>query len=284
MLLAIGDFLRFLVAALFFLLLVIIGMLVGTFVADAFFSPTTTSLTSVTYPTEAGDARQAYLKIPLGEGPYPGLIVIPDYWGLNDHLVFTTNVLGDSGFVVITPDIFHGATSQVIHRALMLGLTTPRSRIYADLDAAYTYLRQHTMVIPDRIGVVGFGYGGGIALEYAAQNPQLDVVVDLYGPVTSDLGEFEGAVMGLFGSQDRLVRPDQADKLWNIVDAAGLDSHIEVLQGLDNGFASYPDIVLLGRPQNDAWKQMLIFLHDTLDPIPACRLPDLYYQSIWCGW
>ncbi len=283
MLLAISDFLRFLVTALVFLLLFIIGLLVGTFVADAIFSPASTNYTNLTYSTPTGATQHAYLNTPPGAGPYPGIILIADHWGLNDQMVHLTNVLGDAGYVVITPDIFHGTTSRAFHRALVLGRLTSRQRVLDDLDNAYAYLRQHNAVIADEIGVVGLGYGGGLALQYAAQNPQLAAAVNLYGPVPGDLGEFSGAVMGLFGSRDRLVRPNQAYRLLEVADAAGLNHQVEILNQLGNGFMRYPDIILPGAPANDAWTIMLDFLRGALYPPPHCYLPDLYYEGAWCG-
>ena len=282
MLLAIGDFLRFLVTALFFMVLFIIGLVGGTFVADMVFSPPASNFTNVTYTTASGAGRQAYMNIPPSGGPLPGIIMIPDRWGLNDQTMRLTNVLGDAGFVVITPDIYHGPTSHVIHRALLLSRLTSQDRALEDIDGAYAYLQQNDAVINDRIGVIGFGFGGGLALQYAARNSALLAAVDLYGPVPNDLGNFNGAVMGLFGSLDRLVRPNQAYRLIEIADAAGLEHRIDILDPAGNGFLQYPNVILQGTVARDGWNYMVEFLHDTLDPKPPCRFPELFYPGIWC--
>ncbi len=116
---------------------------------------------------------QAVLYTPAGKGPFPAIIVIHEWWGLNDWVKDQASKLADQGYAALAIDLYRGkvATTPDMAHEIMRGV--PEDRAKRDLHAAFEFLASQPNVRKDRIGSIGWCMGGGYSLDVALQEPTL---------------------------------------------------------------------------------------------------------------
>jgi carboxymethylenebutenolidase len=164
----------------------------------------------VTFPS--GDSTgQGLLYLPHGAGPHAALIVIHEWWGLNDWIKHEAAGYASQGYVALAVDLYHGKVADTADLAHELSRGLPEDQGVRDLRAAFQWLRARKDVDPSRIGAVGWCMGGGFAIELAVAAPDLKAVAVNYGALPTDksaLARIHAAVLGNFGGEDRGIPPD----------------------------------------------------------------------------
>src|SRR5215217_6720647 len=129
---------------------------------------------------------QSYFTEPAEEGKWPGLIVIHEWWGLNDHIKDVADRFAGEGFVALAPDLYGGKATKDPEEAghLMQGLD--QNKAIEILNGAVDYLKSHDSVKPEAIGVTGFCMGGTFALLLACLNKSIKASAPFYGDVPSE--------------------------------------------------------------------------------------------------
>ena len=165
---------------------------------------------AVTFPS--GDSTaQALLYLPQGAGPHPALIVIHEWWGLNDWIKQEAAGYAAKGYVTLAVDLYRGKVATDPEMAHELSRGLPQDQGVRDLTAAVSWLQSRKDVKRERIGAVGWCMGGGYALQLAIASTALRAVAINYGSLATDkaaLGQIHAAVLGNFGGQDRGIPPD----------------------------------------------------------------------------
>jgi carboxymethylenebutenolidase len=222
---------------------------------------------SVSY--KSGDETvQGILYTPTGKGPFPALIVIHEWWGLNDWVKDQASKLSDQGYVTLAVDLYRGkvATTPEMAHEIMRGV--PEDRAKRDLHAAFEYLASLPTVKPDRIGSIGWCMGGGYSLDLALQEPTLAADVINYGHLATDteaLKKINAPILGLFGAQDHGITPDDVKKFGAALDQLG--KKIDVTIYPDAGHAFENPNNKDGYRADDAanaWQRTVDFLAKTL--------------------
>jgi len=222
---------------------------------------------SVSY--KSGDETvQAVFYTPAGKGPFPALIVIHEWWGLNDWVKDQAAKLADQGYVALAIDLYRGtvATTPDMAHEIMRGV--PDDRAKRDLHAAFEFLQAQPNVKKDRIGSIGWCMGGGYSLDVALQEPTLAATVINYGHLATDtesLKKISAAILGLFGAQDHGIPPDDAKKFGATLDQLGKRIDIKIYDDAGHGFEN-PNNKDGYRADDaaDAWKRTVSFLAETL--------------------
>lgn len=177
----------------------------------------------VTIP--AGDETvHALVYQPHAGGKHPGLIVIHEWWGLNDWIKQQAQQFADQGYVTVAVDLYRGkvATDSDMAHELMRGL--PQDRGVRDLTSAAAWLAKQPNVDPGRIGAIGWCMGGGFAAQLAVADPNLKAVSINYGSLPTDkaaLEQIHAAVLGNFGGLDRGITPDDVHAFAAAMQALG---------------------------------------------------------------
>jgi carboxymethylenebutenolidase len=222
---------------------------------------------SVSY--KSGDETvRGVLYTPAGKGPFPALIVIHEWWGLNDWVKDQASKLSDQGYVTLAVDLYRGkvATTPEMAHEIMRGV--PEDRAKRDLHAAFEYLASLPTVKPDRIGSIGWCMGGGYSLDLALQEPTLAADVINYGHLATDteaLKKINAPILGLFGAQDHGITPDDVKKFGAALDQLG--KKIDVTIYPDAGHAFENPNNKDGYRADDAanaWQRTVDFLAKTL--------------------
>src|ERR1700745_682993 len=149
--------------------------------------PSPFAATSQDVSYKSGDETvHSLLFTPPGKGPFPGMVVIQEYWGLNDWVKEQASKLADQGYAALAVDLYRGkaADTPAVAHELMRGLHEDRAA--RDLRPAVDYLKSSPNVKKDRIAAIGWCMGGGLALNLALTEPTLTAVVINYGHLSTD--------------------------------------------------------------------------------------------------
>ncbi len=196
------------------------------------------------------EAASGYLSVPSAAGRHPGLVVIQEWWGVNDFVKGKADHFASEGYVAIAPDLYRGkiATDPDTAHQLMRGL--PEDRALRDLKGAVTYLRTRPDVDPRKIGVVGWCMGGGYSLSLALADPTLAGGVLYYGRLLTDdatIGSLQVPLLGNFGGQDQGISPESVRAFAKKAKAAGKNVDFKIYPDAGHQFASSTD-PKIGRP------------------------------------
>jgi carboxymethylenebutenolidase len=225
--------------------------------------------TNVSYPGPGGVTLNGYLAVPSGSGPFPAVVMIHEWWGLNRDTTLLADALAREGYVVLAADAFRGSVAKVPADAMKQVTGTPREQIAGDLDAALDFVRSHKMVDPDRVASLGFCFGGTQSMYMGTRNPELAAVVIFYGsgPIqdAGQLGSMRqaGPVLGIYGEEDGNIPVEQVRAFERALDSANVDNSINIYPGVGHAFVksnSYQN----GEQAEQAWKQMVSFLDRNL--------------------
>ena len=155
------------------------SLLVGLFIGILAVRADSPKTEMVKFPS-GKDTIDGFLAVPEKPGRYPAVIVIHEWWGLNDWVKEQTQKIADQGYVALAVDLYRGKTATDPNEAheLMRGL--PQDRAVRDMQAAYDYLSARKDV-NGRIASVGWCMGGGYSLQLAIHQPHLAACVVNYG-------------------------------------------------------------------------------------------------------
>ncbi|MGF1503667.1 MAG: dienelactone hydrolase family protein [Anaerolineae bacterium] len=250
--------------------LLVIG-LVAAITIDAAAGPTAAEFTNVTFPAADGPPIGGYLAEPEGPGPHPAVLMVHEWWGMNAEITELADIMAEAGYVVLAPDTYRGAQTGLVPRALYLRLTVDTERVDSDMNAAYGYLVAQPDVDPDRIGVLGFCYGGGVALRHGINSPDIEAVANLYGDTVSDPQAFgallagDTPVFGVFGDADMNIPVEEARAFEDALAAAGIPHAVTIYADMPHAFIQPHNIDEPGTPR-EAWQDVLAFFGESLAP------------------
>ena len=221
----------------------------------------------VTY--KSGDETvKGIIYTPPGKGPFPGIIVIHEWWGLNDWVKEQASRLTDQGYAALAIDLYRGKVATTPEEAHEVMRGVPEDRAKRDLHAAFVYLESQPNIKKDRIGAIGWCMGGGYSLDVALQEPTLAADVINYGHLATDpdsLKKINAPVLGLFGAQDRGISPEDVKKFGDTLGKMGKKVDITIYPDTGHGFqnpvngAGYN-----AKDAADAWNKIVAFLAGTL--------------------
>src|SRR5438093_594384 len=157
----------------------------------------------------AKDTVTAYIAYPERPQPAPGVIVIHEIFGMSDFIRQTTEQLAKDGFVAIAPDLLsrRGGTPASPDSARKLIATLNPDTVTMDLNAAAAFLKTVRAARGDRVGVIGFCWGGGQSFRYATNNPDLRAFVVCYGPAPKpeDMARIRARGLGVYAENDARI-------------------------------------------------------------------------------
>ncbi len=226
------------------------------------------AVTNTTIPGQNGEPEvRAYVAAPPGEGPFPVVIMIHEFYGLNQSIVEKAEGLAQEGYLVVAPDTFRGSTTAWIPRAIYQVITNNPEQVNRDLDSVYAWIAAQPNAAQNRIGIAGFCYGGRASLSYSLHNNQLAATVIFYGsPVTDPqvLRSLPGPVLGIFGGADNSIPVEDVLAFEAALNQAGIPNEITIYAGQPHAFVTDIESIRSGGVQGQAWTQMLEFLEKNL--------------------
>lgn len=211
-----------------------------------------------------GDTVSGLLFTPDKAGPAPGVLVIHEWWGLDEWIKDQARALAKQGYAALAVDLYRGKVTSNQEEAHQLMMGTPPDRAIRDLEAAYAFLQGRPEVRKDRVGVIGWCMGGRYALELATQEPGLDAVVAYYGAPPTDaaaIAKIQAPVLGSFGALDKGPSPEQVRAFEKAMKAAGKTVDVKIYEGAGHAFANVnnPWKGYREAAAKDAWSRTVAF-------------------------
>jgi carboxymethylenebutenolidase len=246
---------RFLLAVLLLALVLTLGTLlsipVDTYLNRNRVAELTNALTDGPTPV------RMYIARPEGEGPHPAVVMIHEFWGLNEALISKADLLATEGYLVVAPDTLRGTTTNFLLKALWHTISTPDARVVEDLDAVMGHLAARGDVDAERVVVMGFCYGGGKALAFALARPEVPAGTGVfYGSLSNDsaaLARLRGPVLGIFGETDDLIPVAEVRAFEVALATAGTPHRVEVFPGVGHAFVTSAEGIAGEVVQAEAW-------------------------------
>jgi carboxymethylenebutenolidase len=207
--------------------------------------------------------------------PLPAIIVIHEWWGLNDNVRTMADRLAGEGYIVLAVDLFGGktATSPEQARQQMLAVVENPAPAIENLRQAFEFV--NTTAGAPRVGSLGWCFGGGWSLNAAMLFPeQLDAVVIYYGQVTDDeerLRHIDAPLLGLFGGKDKGITVESVQLFEAALERLRKNYDIHIYPGADHAFANPSGAAYNATTAEDAWQRTIEFLklHLTIAPEEA---------------
>lgn len=181
-----------------------------------------------------------YLSVPTDKkAKHPAIIVIQEWWGLNDWVKQQTDRFAAKGYVALAVDLYRGkvATDQALAHELSRGL--PEDRAINDLKAGVDLLAARADVDPKRIGVVGWCMGGGFSLQLAIADPRIEACVINYGRLVTDaatIDRIKAPILGNFGGEDRGIPPSDVKAFETALIKAHKTADVKIFGGAGHAF------------------------------------------------
>jgi carboxymethylenebutenolidase len=202
-------------------------------------------------------------------GGRPGVIVIHEWWGLNDNVETMARMLAHQGYAALAVDLYGGESAETPENARAL-----MQRTMDDPEPAKENLRQAHAYLTGELGapatgVIGWCFGGGWSLQTALMIPELDAAVMYYGRVVTDpeeLRALDTPLLGIFGAEDEGIPVDQVREMEAALGELGKDATIHVYEGAGHAFANPSGTRYQPEAAKDAWEKTVAFFDQHLTP------------------
>jgi carboxymethylenebutenolidase len=209
-------------------------------------------------------AVSGYVAEPRESGKYPGIILIHEWWGLNENIKQTARKLASNGYRVLAVDLYNGKVAADADNAMKLVQAVDATDATKNLRAAATYLRDAGST---NIGSWGYCFGGGQSMNLALSGEQLAATIVYYGDVRAALSNpsaVKNPVLFIYGDQDQNTPASAAQQLKTQLDARGVGTELYIYKGVGHAFANPSNPNHNVQDTQDAWTKSLAFLQKNL--------------------
>ena len=215
---------------------------------------------------------QGYLVYPVSssdsQGKLPAVVMIHEWWGVNQNIKDMANLLAKQGFVVLAADLYHGKVADNPQRAteLVQIARNNQNNSIANLQGAVKYLSLAPNVDSTKITSLGWCFGGGQSLQLAlnSQEHPLAATILYYGtPLVTDnqsLSKIKWPVLGIFGDKDEAIPIAEVNQFKTLLNQSGIINEIHIYDGVGHAFANPSGDNYAPKETADAWQKTLSFL------------------------
>jgi len=215
---------------------------------------------------------QGYLVYPVSSsnsnGKLPAVIMIHEWWGVNQNIKDMANLLAKQGFVVLAADLYHGKVADNPKQAMELVqiARNNQNNSIANLQGAVKYLSLAPNVDSTKIISLGWCFGGGQSLQLAlnSQEHPLAATILYYGtPLVTDkqsLSKIKWPLLGIFGDKDEAIPIGEINQFRTALNQSGITNEIHIYNGVGHAFANPSGDNYAPKETSDAWQKILSFL------------------------
>ncbi len=219
---------------------------------------------------EGDTLTTGYLAIPDGDGPFPALVIIHEWNGLQDRVRQLADDFADEGYVTLAADLFQGRTGSnpQENMALVQEAQANQPAMIANLNAAVANLKSRSDVT-GRVGAMGWCFGGGVALSFGLDGDNHEATAIFYGRLVEDpevVARLDHEVYGTFAALDNGPSPASVAGFEAALRAAGIENDLHIYDDVGHGFwlRVDGDPEVRTAPATDAWQRLKAYLQRTL--------------------
>ena len=216
------------------------------------------SIGYLVYPELANNTQQRLL---------PAVIMIHEWWGLNEHIKNQADILAKEGYAVLAVDLYQGevATTSDRSRELSSSVRNNPASAIDNLQSAVNYVKSLEMVDDTKIASLGWCFGGDWSLQLAlnsSENPLAATIIYYGRPVTdtASLSSISWPILGIFGDQDQAIPVESVQQFASALNASGITNEIYLYEGVGHAFANPSGDNYAPKETTDAWQKTIGFL------------------------
>lgn len=215
----------------------------------------------------------AYFAHPATGSMFPVVVVIPEIFGVHEHIKDVVRRLAKAGYLAVAPEVYARQGDPMkaanVQEALKIANAKPDGEKMSDIDATLAWATAQSRGDPARVGITGFCRGGRTVWLYAAHNPKLKAGVAWYGPVAGSpnaltprnpidvVADINVPVLGLYGGADGGIPNDTVDKMYAALKSRNKPSEIVIYEGMPHAFHADYRPSYRKETAEDAWGRML---------------------------
>lgn len=214
-------------------------------------------------PVDYFAGMNGFLAEPASPGSYPGVVMIHEWWGLNDNIRDMARELAKEGYVVLAVDLF-SKVAATAEEARAQTAALDQEKALKNLRAAAAYLRGKGAA---KIASLGWCFGGGQSLRVALSGEKLDATVIYYGQLITDgqeLKKISWPVLGIFGDQDTSIPVATVNEFGAALNNLGVQNSIHIYPNVGHAFANPSGMNYAAEATKDAWAKTVLFLETNL--------------------
>ena len=208
---------------------------------------------------------EGYLAKPNTEGQFPSIVMIHEWWGLNENIKTMAEKLASHGYVVLAVDLYDGSVATNSEEARQLIGSFNSENGIANMNSAVSYLQENNNSL--KLGSIGWCFGGGQSLNLALNNDAMDATVIYYGQLITDknrLSSIQWPVLGIFAELDNGIPIENVQQFETSLNELNIEHEVHIYPGVDHAFANPSGDRYAPEESKDAWQKTLEFLNTTL--------------------
>lgn len=214
--------------------------------------------------------HRAYLSVPRTKQTTSiGIVLIHEWWGLNDHIRYWADRLAALGYTALAVDLYRNKEATTPDEAMALMKQVDAKTSLAILSDAVTYLRTDPAIKASKVASIGWCFGGGWSLQLALSETKLDGAVIFYGQLVTDVSQLRKLKMpllGIFGNRDKGIPPGVVDEFERALKQAKV-THRIVRYDAEHAFANPSSARYDQRSATQAWQEVQTFLQKLRIPV-----------------
>jgi carboxymethylenebutenolidase len=208
---------------------------------------------------------EGFLAKPTGEDQFPGVVMIHEWWGLNDNIKEMAEKLASHGYVVLAVDLYNGKVASTSDEASQLISSFDKNIGIENMNSATSYLQENYDT--DTLGSIGWCFGGGQSLNLALNNENMDATIIYYGQLQTDeeiLSSINWPVLGIFAELDQGIPVESVNEFESSLNALTIPNEIHVYSNVNHAFANPSGDRYAPDESKDAWQKTLEFFDENL--------------------
>ena len=223
----------------------------------------------VSYAGKAGNLK-AYVAHPAGGGPRPVVIVVQEWWGLNENIKDIARRFANEGYFAIAPDLYsrqgHKVASDANTAAQLMGGLKTEDGI-DDLKSTISWIRGHKETKSSKIGITGYCMGGSYAMLSPCESKEISAAAPFYGEIPSDakIKNLNCPIFYAYGANDGWIQRPDVERLAADLKKFGKQGEVKIYEGCDHGFFNNTrKDVYAPAAAKDAWQHTLELFAENL--------------------
>lgn len=206
-----------------------------------------------------------YLAKPSIDGNFPGIVMIHEWWGLNDNIKEMADKLASHGYVVLAVDLYDGDVATTSEQARELITSFDSSQGIKNMNSATAFLNENYSL--EKIGSIGWCFGGGQSLNLALNSDDVDATVIYYGNLVTDTEELSSIhwpILGIFAELDKGITIETVNAFESSLNELEIENEITIYPGVDHAFANPSGERYAPDESKDAWGKTIAFFESNL--------------------
>jgi carboxymethylenebutenolidase len=206
------------------------------------------------------EALPGFWVMPDGWPPGPAVVVVHEWWGLDDHIQDIAGRLAAAGFAALAPDLYRGKRTEEPDEAQKLAMELDRPQALNDLRAAVAWLAESGAT---GLGATGFCMGGSLVFELACEEPRLDAAAPFYGLADIRGRTIRARVAAHFGTADR-YEPELLEDVRSRLKGQHRDNELYLYEGAPHAFMKDTRPSYRGEAATLAWDRTVALFRERL--------------------